>query len=86
MIAIAVYVLGTLVCLLCAVFLLTAYLRVQNRLLLWSGICFVGLTCSNALVFIDLVVLPKIDLYTYRLAIAAIAMLFLVYGLIFETK
>lgn len=84
--AAVVYVLGTLVCLLCAVFLLAAYLRVRNRLLLWSGICFVGLTCSNALIFVDLVLLPQVDLYTYRLAVAAIAMLFLVYGLILETK
>ena len=81
-----VYVLGTLVCLLCAVFLLRAYVRVRNRLLLWSGICFVGLTCSNALIFIDLILLPQVDLYTYRLAMAAIAMMFLIYGLILETK
>lgn len=82
----AVYLLGTLVCLLCAVFLLRAYFRVGQKLLLWSGVCFIGLTISNLLTFIDLVMMPEVDLYTYRLAAAAIAMIFLVYGLILESK
>lgn len=86
MMAAAVYILGTLVCLLCAVFLLRAYFHIRQRLLLWSGICFIGLTCSNLLTFIDLVILPEIDLYAYRLVTAAFAMMFLVYGMVFEAK
>jgi hypothetical protein len=80
-----VYILGALTTLLCAVLLLRAYFRGRRRLLLWSGLCFSGLTVSNALLFIDLVILPAAtSLYTLRLATAAIAMLLLVYGLIWE--
>lgn len=79
-----VYILGSLTTLLCAVLLLAGYKRTQNRLLLWSGLCFAGLTISNILVFIDLIVVPEIDLFTWRLFTGVIAMGFLLYGLIWE--
>jgi hypothetical protein len=80
-----VYILGTLTSLLCAVLLLRGYARGRRRLLLWSGLCFSGLTVSNALLFVDLVLLPAtVDLHLLRLATAAVAMLLLVYGLIWE--
>lgn len=83
--ATTVYVLGALTTLLCAILLLRAYLRVRRRLLLWSGICFVGLTVSNVLLFIDLIVVPiEVSLYPWRLATAAAAMAVLLYGLIWE--
>ena len=44
-----------------------------------------GLAASNALVVADLFIVPEIDLYRWRLAVAATAMLLLVYGLIFES-
>jgi hypothetical protein len=85
-VASSVYILGALTTLLCAVLLLRGYVRGRQRLLLWSGLCFAGLTLSNVLVFIDLVLLPsQIDLYTLRLATAAAAMLVLLYGLIWES-
>jgi Family of unknown function (DUF5985) len=62
----AVYILGTLTTLLCCILLLRGYLHGRKRLLLWSGLCFAGLTLSNALVFIDLTVAPHIDLYVWR--------------------
>jgi Family of unknown function (DUF5985) len=80
----AVYILGTLVCLASAVLLLRSYFRGRHRLLLWSGLCFVGLTLANLLVFIDLVLLPNVDLYLLRLLVTAVAMLLLLYGLIWE--
>lgn len=80
----AVYLLGVLVTLLCGVLLSRAYTRVKKRLLLWSGICFFGLSISNMLVFLDLVVFPELDLYRWRLGTAAAAMLILVCGLIWE--
>jgi hypothetical protein len=82
----AVYILGSLVCLLCSVLLLRRYSQVGQRLLLWSGLCFLGLTISNLLIFVDLVAVPDLDLYTYRLLVAVIAMAFLLYGLIWESK
>jgi hypothetical protein len=85
MIAGAVYILGTLMALACAILLLRGYLRGRQKLLLWSSLCFFGLAISNFLVFIDLIILPaQIDLYPLRLATAAAAMLLLLYGLIWE--
>jgi hypothetical protein len=79
-----VYVLGFVVCFLCSLLLLRAYARVRNRLLLWSGVCFAGLTASNALLVVDLFA-PDVDLYVWRLAVAAVAMLVLLYGLVWES-
>ncbi|HTZ84819.1 MAG TPA: DUF5985 family protein [Candidatus Acidoferrales bacterium] len=80
----AVYILGSLTTLICAVLLLRGYFRSRTRLLLWSALCFFGLAFSNLLTFLDLVLLPNIDLYLWRLSTAAVAMLILVYGLIWE--
>ena len=80
-----VYGLGFVVTLTCALLLLRAYMRVNQRLLFWSGLCFVGLTVSNALVVIDLVFVRDVDLYVWRLATAAAAMLVLLFGLIWES-
>ncbi|HEX4582335.1 MAG TPA: DUF5985 family protein [Acidobacteriaceae bacterium] len=85
MMAGAVYIVGTLVALACAVLLLRGYLRGRQRLLLWSSLCFFGLATSNFLVFVDLIAFPaQIDLHLPRLATAAVAMLLLLYGLIWE--
>jgi Family of unknown function (DUF5985) len=80
-----VNVLGTLTVGLCAFLLLRAYARVRQRLLLSSGLCFVGLTISNAILFVDLSLIPGVSLYTWRLSVAATSMLLLLYGLIFES-
>ena len=82
----AVYLLGTLTCLCCAVLLIRAYVKVRKSLLLWSGLCFASLTISNLLVFVDLVLFPDVDLYRLRLGTAAVAMLLLLYGLIWESE
>jgi hypothetical protein len=58
----AVYLLSSLTSLTCTVLLLRGYLRSRVRLLLWSSLCFLGLTFSNVLLFIDLVVVPGINL------------------------
>ena len=42
-----VNVLGAFTVFLCATLLLRAYGRTRKRLLLWSGLCFLGLTLSN---------------------------------------
>jgi hypothetical protein len=82
-----VNVVGALVAALCATMLLRAYFKVRKRLLLWSGLCFVGLTVSNVLVIVDLQILPtSLDLYPHRLAIGAIAMLVLVFGLVWDSE
>lgn len=84
--AAAVYVLDALTSLLCAIFLLLGYARGRSRLLLWSGLCFAGLTLSNVLVFIDLVIMTDVDLYVLRLCVATAAMALLLYGLVWESR
>lgn len=81
-----VYLLGTLVSLLCAVLLLRAYGKMRTPLLLWSGLCFALLTVSNGLLFADMELLPTAYLYRWRLGTAAVAMILLVYGLVFESE
>jgi len=85
MLQLIVNMLGTMVAGLCAILLLRAYGSVRKRLLLWAGLCFAGLCASNGLVVADLFVVPEVDLYRWRLAVAAAAMLLLVYGLVFES-
>ncbi len=80
-----VYILAALTSLGCAVLLLRGYARGKRKLLLWSGICFAGLSLSNALIFIDLVLLPNVDLYVFRLSVTSVSMAILLYGLIWES-
>jgi hypothetical protein len=81
-----VYVIATGTSAVCATLLMRGYFRGRKNLLLWSGLCFAGLTISNLLIFIDLALIPDVDLYGYRLATAAVAMLLLLYGLIWESE
>ena len=82
----ALYVLTSVTTLLCAILLLRAWSRVRRKLLLWSGLCFLGLAVSNALKFADLIVFMQTDLYTWRLAATALAFALLLYGLIWESQ
>lgn len=79
-----VYILNFITFAACAALLGRAYWRVRQRLLLWSSLCFTGLAFSNLLVFLDVVMFPDTDLYLLRLITAAIAMLLLMFGLIWE--
>ena len=81
-----VYILAALTSASCAALLLRGYAQGGKKLLLWSGLCFVGLALANILVFLDLVVVPEVDLYRWRLVTAAVATLLLLYGLIWESK
>jgi hypothetical protein len=85
MFQLVVNILGTLTAGLCAVLLLRAFGAVRKRLLLWSGLCFAGLTVANALLIADLNFVPDLSLYRWRLGAAAAAMALIVYGLIFES-
>jgi hypothetical protein len=70
----------------CAYLLLRSYRRGRYRLLLWSGLCFVGLTVNNLLLVADKVVFPLADLSVARTAVALLAMTVLLYGLIWDTE
>jgi hypothetical protein len=80
----AIFVLCALTSLACAVLLLRGYLRTRVRLLLWSGICFVGLFLNNALLVIDVRVVPDVDLSVWRSLPALAGVALLVYALVWE--
>jgi hypothetical protein len=82
----AVFVLCALTSASCALLLLRGYGRSGARLLLWSGLCFVGLALNNALLVVDRIVLPQIDLSLWRQLPATAGILLLIYGLVWDTE
>jgi hypothetical protein len=81
-----IYSLCAITALLCAWLLLRAYRRSRYRLLLWGGICFVGLTLNNFLVLVDKFVVPYMDLSTWRLLLALVSVMVLLYGLVWDSE
>jgi len=81
------YLLALVTSLACMVLLFRAYAASGTRLLLWSALCFVGLSVNNVLLFADLVLFPtQLDLRPYRLLAALAGVLFLLYGFIWEAE
>lgn len=83
---IALYVIAVLSSGACAVLLFRGYVRRRIRLLLWSGICFIGLTLNNIALFVDLVIFPDFDLRLARLIPALIGMTLLLYAFIWDAE
>jgi hypothetical protein len=52
--------------------------------LLWSSLSFVAWAANHAFVFMDLVVLPTVDLSLVRSLVALVAISLLLYGLIWD--
>ena len=84
--ATVIYTLDALTALLCTILLLRGYLGSRYRLLLWSGLCFAGLTFNNILLVLDKIILPAIDLSPWRAAVALTAMAILLYGMIWDSE
>ena len=82
--ATAVYILSALISLACAILLLRSFAATRSPLLLWAGICFVGLTLNNVMLFVDKVLVTETDLSAWRAAPALAGTLLLVYGLIWD--
>jgi hypothetical protein len=80
------YLLCALTSLTCAWLLLRAYTRSRFRLLLWSGLCFAGLTLNNVLLVLDRLVFTEVDLSPLRLVTAFVALALLVFGLVWERE
>jgi hypothetical protein len=81
------YLMAFLTSLACTVLLLRGYFKTGMRLLLWSGLCFVGLSINNLLLVFDLVIFPtEVDLRAYRLGASLVGLLFLLYGFIIESE
>ncbi|HEY3243734.1 MAG TPA: DUF5985 family protein [Phycisphaerae bacterium] len=82
----AVYILCMLASLACALLLFRGFRRSRARLLLWSSVCFIGLTANNALLFADKVVFPEVDLSLWRSMTALVGLLLLIYGLVWDAE
>ncbi|HEV2611755.1 MAG TPA: DUF5985 family protein [Noviherbaspirillum sp.] len=81
-----VYALCALTAFACSALLLRGYFRTRHRLLFWSGLCFAGMLVNNLLLVLDRVVLDGTDLLIWRQATALIALLPLLYGLIWDEE
>jgi FtsH-binding integral membrane protein len=75
-----------LTALLCAFLLFRAYRRSRHRLLMWSGLCFAGLTLNNLFLVLDKLVFPEIDFAIARSITALFAMTVLLFGLIWDSE
>jgi len=84
--AATIYFLCAFTAALCAFQLLLAYWRRRYRLLLWSGLCFAGLSVNNTILVLDKVIFPAIDLSVPRTLVALLSMIILLYGLIWEAE
>jgi len=82
----AVYLLCALTSIICAVLLFRGFRRSGTRLLFWSAWSFVGLALNNLLLFVDLILVPTIDLGILRAATALMGLMVLVFGLIWESR
>jgi hypothetical protein len=70
----------------CAWLLARGYRNTRARLLLWSGLCFLFLAGNNLLLFIDLLILPEIDLRLGRLLLSLAAVAILLFGFIWDLE
>lgn len=80
----SVYLLCFAASAMCMVLLARSYFRTRSRMLLWSTICFVGLAVNNLTLFLDMVVLPDIDLLPLRTLTALGGISVLLYGFIWD--
>jgi hypothetical protein len=82
--ATAVYILSALISLACAVLLLRSFVAARGGLLMWAGLCFVGLTLNNAMLFVDKILVTDVDLSVWRTLPALAGTLALVFGLLWD--
>lgn len=81
-----VYVLCALTSIACAVLLIRAYRNSRVRFLLWSAFCFVFFAINNILLFVDLRILPDVDLSVLRGIPILIGLALLLWGFIMDEE
>ena len=77
-----VYVLCAITSLGCTWLLIARYRKTRIPLLFWSAAAFFAFTITNILLYLDLVVVPELDLSIVRNSITFTGALVLLYGLI----
>ena len=81
-----VYIVSLLTSLACMALLIRGYYRSRRLLLLCGALCFVFLSLNNLLLFVDVVMLPKVDLRLYRGLVALAGVAVMLYGFIWEPE
>jgi hypothetical protein len=81
----AIYALSAISSLVCVMVLLRAYFRSRARLVLWSGLCFMGYFVSNGLLMANVPGLWD-ELSPWRVLPALAGTSLLVFGMIWETR
>ena len=76
------YLLCALTSLGCTVLLTGRYRKSRVDLLFWSAVAFLAFTVTNVLLFVDLVVVPGVDLALWRNGFTFGGVIVLLYGLI----
>lgn len=84
--AAAVYLLCALTSILCAVLLIRAHGASRARLLFWSSLCFIFLALNNVILFVDLIVVPQTDLRLLRDLTGLVALVIMLFGLIWDRE
>ena len=80
-----IYSLCALTSITCLVLLWRSWRASGARLLFWAALCFAALSVNNVLLVFDRVVFPvEVDLGMPRLVAALVAVLLLLFGLIWE--
>jgi hypothetical protein len=82
----AVYLLCFLTSSACGFLLGRSYARTRVRLLLWSALCFLFLALNNLAVILDLLLLPSVSFAVLRVSLSLIAVILLLYGLIWSRE
>lgn len=62
------------------------YRRQRQKLLLWSTLCFIGLAFNNVMFFVDVTLLPDVNMWgsLIRSVVGSLAGSILLYGFITE--
>ena len=81
-VAAIVYLLCAATALVCTLLLLRGWRQSRVPLLFWSGLCFAALTLENIFLFVDIIVLPNVDLWWWRAAFSLVAVALLLFGLV----
>jgi len=84
--AATLYLLCTFTALLCCVLLLRGFYRTRVPFLCWTGLSFAAITLENLILFLDRIVFLSIDLSAWHAAAGLIAVVVLLYGLIWRHK
>jgi len=79
-----IYLLCAASALACGVLVLRGFRRSGVRLLLWCGLFFLSLALENIILFIDLILVPEMDLFLLRTSVALIGVTLLLVGLVWD--